>query len=80
MGPLEAIQAGTSYSAEVLGIADKVGTVKAGLAADIIAVSGDPLTDLRRLLDVQLVLQGGTVRVAGGRPVRENRSVFAGVS
>jgi imidazolonepropionase-like amidohydrolase len=80
MGPLEAIQAGTSYSAEVLGIADKVGTVKAGLAADIIAVSGDPVTDLRRLLDVQFVLQGGTVRVAGGRPARENRSVFAGVS
>jgi imidazolonepropionase-like amidohydrolase len=80
MGPLEAIQSGTSYSAEVLGIADTVGTVKAGLTADVIAVPGDPLTDLRRLLDVRLVLQGGTVRVADGRPVRENHSVLAGVS
>jgi imidazolonepropionase-like amidohydrolase len=77
MSALEAIQSGTSYSAEVLGIADKVGTVKPGLIADIIAVAGDPLADLRKLRDVRLVLQGGTVRVAGGQGAREEYPTFA---
>ena len=71
MSALEAIRCGTSYTAEVLGIGDTVGTVRPGFTADIIAVAGDPLADLRKLHDVRLVLQGGTVRVAGGRGVRE---------
>ncbi|HWG01028.1 MAG TPA: amidohydrolase family protein [Trebonia sp.] len=77
MSALEAIRCGTSYTAEVLGIGDTVGTVKPGYTADIIAVAGDPLGDLRKLRDVRLVLQGGTARVAGGQGVREQYPVLA---
>ncbi|MDX6421392.1 MAG: hypothetical protein QOG28_6012 [Trebonia sp.] len=70
MSTLDAIRHGTSYTAEFLGIGDKVGTVKPGYSADIIAVAGDPLPDLRKLGDVRLVVQGGTVRAAAGQPVR----------
>jgi imidazolonepropionase-like amidohydrolase len=76
MSALEAIRSGTSYTADVLGIGDTVGTVKPGFTADIIAVAGDPLTDLRKLRDVRLVLQGGTARVAGGQGVREEHPAF----
>jgi imidazolonepropionase-like amidohydrolase len=71
MSALDAINHGTAYTAEFLGIGDKVGKVQPGLTADIIAVAGDPLPDLRRLSDLRLVLQGGAVRVAGGQPVRD---------
>jgi imidazolonepropionase-like amidohydrolase len=77
MSELEAIRCGTSYTAEVLGIGNTVGTVKPGFTADIIAVADDPLGDLRKLRDVRLVLQGGTVRVAGGQGVREECPAFA---
>lgn len=63
MPALEAIHAGTGLAAKVLGIADRVGTLKPGMIADVIAVAGDPLDDLSRLGDVRLVLQGGEIRV-----------------
>ncbi len=59
---LEAITAGTGLAARVLGIEDKVGTLKPGLAADVIAVAGDPLDDLSRLGDIRMVMQGGHIR------------------
>ncbi len=59
----EAIAATTSLAARVLGIEDKVGTLKQGMVADVIAVAGNPLDDLSRLTDVRLVLQGGETRV-----------------
>ncbi|GGH29579.1 amidohydrolase [Alsobacter metallidurans] len=58
----EAITAGTGYAAEVIGIADKVGTLKPGLAADVIVVGGDPTADLKALDDLRLVMQNGVVR------------------
>jgi imidazolonepropionase-like amidohydrolase len=70
MSALDAIKHGTSYTAEFLGIGDKAGTVKPGYTADIIAVAGDPLPDLRKLSEVRLVVQGGAVRVADGQRVR----------
>jgi imidazolonepropionase-like amidohydrolase len=70
MSALDAIKHGTAYTAEFLGIGDKVGTVKPGYTADIIAVAGDPLPDLRKLSEVRLVVQGGAVRVADGQRVR----------
>jgi imidazolonepropionase-like amidohydrolase len=77
MSALEAIRCGTSYTAEVLGIGDTVGTVKPGYTADVIAVAGDPLADLRKLRDVRLVLQGGAARVTGGQGVRAEYPAFA---
>jgi len=57
----EAICSGTSQAATVLGIEDQVGTVAEGFTADVIAVRGNPLDDLRRLRDIQFVMHDGQV-------------------
>jgi imidazolonepropionase-like amidohydrolase len=59
MAPMEALRAATSVAAAALGIEAEVGRVAPGLAADLVAVGGDPLADLRALSDVRLVLVGG---------------------
>src|SRR6202521_3763411 len=61
MTPMQAIRAGTSVPAELLGWGDKVGTIEAGKWADIVAVSGDPLTDIKELENVKFVMKGGSV-------------------
>jgi imidazolonepropionase-like amidohydrolase len=66
MTAVQAIAACTGESAQVLGIGDQTGRVVAGLAADLIAVEGDPLGDLRRLSDVRLVLKDGDQKLATG--------------
>jgi imidazolonepropionase-like amidohydrolase len=59
MSPLEAIEAATRVSAEVLRVDDIVGTVEEGKVADLLLVSGQPHEDIRRLADVEQVIQGG---------------------
>jgi imidazolonepropionase-like amidohydrolase len=61
MQPLEAIRAATLNAAELMGWQDKVGSIEAGRYADIIAVEGDPLTDIAALQQVKFVMKGGTV-------------------
>jgi imidazolonepropionase-like amidohydrolase len=61
MTPTQAIRAGTSVPAELLGWGDKTGTVEAGKWADIVAVSGDPLKDITELQRVVFVMKGGAV-------------------
>src|SRR6267142_6467222 len=61
MTPMQAIRAGTSVPAELLGWGDKVGTIEAGKWADIVAVSGDPLKDITELQRVVFVMKGGAV-------------------
>jgi imidazolonepropionase-like amidohydrolase len=61
---MDAVRAGTSRAAELLGIDDAVGSVREGAVADLLLVEGDPLEDLRRLGRPALVLQGG--RAVGG--------------
>jgi imidazolonepropionase-like amidohydrolase len=61
MTPIQAIRAGTSVPAELLGWGDKVGTIEAGKWADIVAVSGDPLKDITELQKVVFVMKGGAV-------------------
>jgi imidazolonepropionase-like amidohydrolase len=65
MTPLQAIQAATRNAAEALGREKDVGAIAVGRYADIIAVDGDPLTDVRQLEDVDAVVKGG-VLVKGG--------------
>ena len=55
-------------AARLQGGTDHVGRVAAGLDADLVAVDGDPLTDLRSLADPALVLSRGRLVRAGGRP------------
>jgi len=59
--PLEAIRMATASAADLLGLADRVGTLKANLLADLVAVEGDPLDDIRRLERVAFVMKGGQV-------------------
>jgi imidazolonepropionase-like amidohydrolase len=61
MDPMQAIVAGTSLAADAIGISDQVGSVAPGMVADLIAVDGDPLSDISCLGRVQLVVQGGDV-------------------
>src|SRR5882757_2577724 len=61
MTPMQAIRAGTSVPAELLGWGDKAGTVEAGKWADLVAVSGDPLKNIKELENVKFVLKGGFV-------------------
>jgi imidazolonepropionase-like amidohydrolase len=61
MSPMQAIQTATIHAAEVLGWADKVGTIEPGKWADIVAVSGDPLKDIKELQHVKFVMKAGVV-------------------
>ena len=59
--PLEAIQAATVGAAEHLKISNEAGRLAAGMPADLIAVSGDPLSDVTELERVRFVMKGGQV-------------------
>jgi imidazolonepropionase-like amidohydrolase len=59
--PLEAIQAATINAADLLGWSDKVGALEPGKWADMIAVNGDPLSDVTTLEQVKFVMKGGEV-------------------
>jgi imidazolonepropionase-like amidohydrolase len=61
MSPLGAIQAATVNAADLLGWSDRVGTLDPGKFADLIAVDGDPLSDVRVLQNVRFVMKGGEV-------------------
>ena len=66
MTPLQAIRSATVNAADLLGWSDKVGAVKPGLYADMVAVDGDPLADVGLLEHVAFVMKGG--RVVRGAP------------
>jgi imidazolonepropionase-like amidohydrolase len=59
MAPLQALRAATSVAAQVLGIASETGSIAPGLAADLIAVEGDPATDVKALDAIRLVIADG---------------------
>ena len=59
MTPLQAIQAATMNAARALGREEDVGAVAVGRYADIVAVDGDPLANIRELEAVDAVVKGG---------------------
>ena len=61
MTPMEAIRAATTIAAESLGWVGDTGAIAEGYFADIIAVDGDPLEDVRALENVRFVMKGGQV-------------------
>jgi imidazolonepropionase-like amidohydrolase len=61
MTPMQAIRSATTNAAEAMGWSADVGAIAAGRWADIIAVNGDPLTNVRELENVDVVIKGGTV-------------------
>ena len=61
MTPMQAIKSATSVAARHMGLAEEVGALQEGFAADIIAVRGNPILDLTRLRHVSVVLKDGVV-------------------
>jgi imidazolonepropionase-like amidohydrolase len=61
MNPMQAIQAATTSAADLLGWKDKVGQLAPGFYADLVAVEGDPLTDVTVLEKVDFVMKGGEI-------------------
>jgi imidazolonepropionase-like amidohydrolase len=61
MSPAQAIQAATTVAAEMMGWQDRIGSLEKGKFADIIAVAGDPLSDITELERVKFVMKGGQV-------------------
>jgi imidazolonepropionase-like amidohydrolase len=59
--PMQAITMATSSAADLIGIADRAGTVQNGKWADLIAVQGNPLDDVKRLEHVAFVMKSGAV-------------------
>ncbi len=59
--PAEAIRMATVNAADLIGIGDRTGTIEVGKWADLIAVNGNPLEDIRRLEQVSFVMKAGRV-------------------
>jgi imidazolonepropionase-like amidohydrolase len=59
MEPMRAIQSATSVAAELLRKENEIGSVRKGYLADLIAVEGDPLANVKLLQDVRFVMKGG---------------------
>jgi imidazolonepropionase-like amidohydrolase len=76
MTPMQAIQAATSVNASLLRLEQRIGAVKPGYQADIVAVNGDPLSDISILKNITFVMQGG--RVVKGPTVASSSSESGG--
>ena len=61
MKPVAALKAGTSADAELLGLADKIGTLESGKFADVVAVPGDPTQNIRQTEHVFFVMKEGVI-------------------
>ena len=79
MTPLQALQTATLNAADLMGWTDKVGALEPGKWADVIAVEGDPLKDVRTLQHVRFVMKSGVVYKDELRPEQADRPAMAEV-
>jgi imidazolonepropionase-like amidohydrolase len=68
MSPVDVLRAATSIDAKMLHMEDRIGAVKTGLFADLIAVDGDPTKDIAAVRKVKFVMKGGTIYRGPGAP------------
>jgi imidazolonepropionase-like amidohydrolase len=68
MTPIDALRAGTSSDADLLGISAKVGTLEKGKLADIVAMPGDPTTDITATERVSFVMKEGKIVKGSAKP------------
>jgi imidazolonepropionase-like amidohydrolase len=61
MTPMQAIRSATVSAADLLGLSARVGSIESGKSADLVAVRGDPLSDVRLLENVQFVMKEGRI-------------------
>jgi imidazolonepropionase-like amidohydrolase len=61
MKPLDVLRSATSVNADVFGYAQKIGRIKAGLFADLVAVDGDPAQEISAVGNVKLVMKNGVI-------------------
>jgi imidazolonepropionase-like amidohydrolase len=61
MKPMDVLRSATSVNADVFGYADKIGRIKKGLFADIIAVGGDPANDIHNIRKNIFIMKNGTI-------------------
>ncbi|WP_439695758.1 amidohydrolase family protein [Mucilaginibacter sp. AW1-7] len=61
MTPMEAIKAATSSAADLLGMSSKIGSIASGKSADIVAVDGDPLLDIKAMKNVSFIMKEGKI-------------------
>ncbi len=61
MKPIDALKSGTSADADLLGLADKIGTLETGKLADVVAVPGDPVENIRQVEHVFFVMKEGII-------------------
>jgi imidazolonepropionase-like amidohydrolase len=59
--PAQALQAATVTNAEALGWLDRIGSIDKGKYADLVAVSGDPMSDITEIRRMKFVMKGGKV-------------------
>ena len=70
--PMEALFAATRNAAELLGAADRIGSIQPGRYADLVATAGDPLKEPAQFSHVSFVMKGGIVYRQGGQPTVAN--------
>jgi imidazolonepropionase-like amidohydrolase len=61
MPAMTAIKCATVNGADLLGLSDKIGSVEKGKLADLVAVEGDPLTNIKVMKDVRFVMKEGVI-------------------
>jgi imidazolonepropionase-like amidohydrolase len=67
MSPAQAMRAASSAAAKILHAEDRLGSVKAGLLADLVGVDGDPTKDVHMLRKVKFVMKGGAIHPLASR-------------
>jgi imidazolonepropionase-like amidohydrolase len=70
MTPAQSLRAGTSVAADLLGVANKLGSLESGKLADIVAVPGNPLDNIKVTGSVMFVMKEGVIYRNDRQPVQ----------